>query len=102
MAINYVLVSEAAILRDFTDPEYKNEEHKRLTDIADSLYNTNIPVSEWGDNPEYNYKELYKKYDDGKFWQLVLRDMAAIDDQATGSRYHTAELIEEYKELIKE
>lgn len=98
MAISYQLVSEGAILRDYIEPEYINDEHKRLVDIADSLYNLNIPVEEWGDNPEYDYKKLYREYGD-EFWKLVIKDMGAIDSQM--SDYHRDELIEDYKERSK-
>lgn len=94
-SIEYQLVSEGAILRDYIEPEYVSEEHKRLVDIADSLYNMNIPVSEWGDNPEYDYKKLYAEQGE-EYWALVLKDMSAIDSQLT-SEYHRDELIGEYE-----
>lgn len=97
MSIAYQAVSIGAILRDYEKPQYASEEHKRLVDIADSLYNINIPVSEWGDNPEFNYKDLYYSYDQ-EFWDLVLRDMGAIDSQI--SDHNIDDLREEYKELL--
>ena len=94
-SIKYQLVSEGAILRDYIDVEYLSDEHKRLVDIADSLYNINIPVEQWGDNPEFDYKKLYKEYGE-EYWKLVLKDMSAIDSQLT-SEYHRDELIGEYE-----
>lgn len=95
--INYQVVSVGAILRDYIDPKYINDEHKRLVDIADSLYNINIPVEEWNDNPEFNYKALYYSY--GKeFWDLVLKDMGAIDSQI--SEHNTQDLIDDYNYMV--
>lgn len=98
--ISYQLVSMGAILRDYISPKYINEEHEKLCDIADSLYNINIPVEEWRDNPEYDYKGLYKKYS-AEFWELVLKDMSAIDSQLVGDRQRD-ELIEDYEYMVKE
>lgn len=83
--IDYSLVSEAAILRDFVaKPDYINEEHEKLVDIADTLYNANIPVEEWNDNPDYDYKALYYKY--GKeFFNKVLSEMADFDELLSGA-----------------
>lgn len=97
MIENYALVSEGAILRDYTTPQYINDEHKRLVDIADSLYNLNIPVSEWGENPEFNYKELYAKYS-AEFWELVLKDMHALDSQLDINK--AGDLLAEYTMLV--
>lgn len=96
--INYQVVSVGAILRDYIDPKYINDEHKRLVDIADSLYNINIPVDKWNDNPEYNYKALYHKYDNGDFWTLVLKDMSAIDSQIT--EHNKQDLIDDYNYMV--
>ena len=98
--VEYQLVSMGAIIRDYREPRYKNEEHKRLCDIADSLYNINIPVEEWGDNPEFNYKQLYKQYGE-EFWTLVIKDMSAIDSQLY-RQGQIEELIEEYNERLGE
>lgn len=98
--INYTLVSEGAILRDYITPEYINEEHERLVDIADTLYNANIPVEDWNDNPNYNYKALYNKY--GKeYWDKVLKDMSAIDSQLTGDRQRD-DLILDYNDSLEQ
>lgn len=98
--MRYALVSMGAILRDYIDPEYASDKHKRLVDIADSLYNMNIPVSEWGDNPEYNYKKLYADMGED-FWRLVLQDMHAIDSQLVSDR-HVSELSADYADMLKE
>ena len=98
--MRYALVSMGAILRDYIDPKYKDDKHKRLVDIADSLYNMNIPVSEWGDNPEYNYKKLYADMGED-FWRLVLQDMSAIDSQLVSHR-HVDELAADYADMLKE
>lgn len=91
---NYEVVSMAVILRDITDPKYINEEHKKLVDIADTLYNANIGVEYFKED----YKELYNKYNKDNFWQNVLQDAGAIDTQLQG---HENELIEAYNEAIK-
>lgn len=98
--MKYALVSMGAILRDYAEPKYKDDKHKRLVDIADSLYNMNIPVSEWGDNPEYNYKKLYADMGED-FWRLVLQDMHAIDSQLVSDR-HVEELLADYNDLLAE
>lgn len=93
------MVSEGAILRDWGSVEYLNEEHKRLVDIADTLYNANIPVENWNDNPEYNYKALYKRY--GKeYFDRVIKDMVALDSQVD-STSKAQELAEEYEYLLE-
>ena len=97
--IKYQLVSEAVALRDYTTPTYLNEEHKRLVDIADCLYNANIPISEWNDSPEYDYKALYARYGD-EYWNKVLKDISALDSQLTGN--NAGELAEEYEGLLRE
>lgn len=80
MKLPYQAVSVATMLRDFTEVEYINDEHKRLCDCADSVYNAGIPREMWNDNPDYDYKGLYDRY--GKeFWDKVFKDMGAIDSQ---------------------
>lgn len=91
---NYELVSMAVILRDITEPKYINEEHKKLVDIADTLYNANIGVEYFKED----YKELYNKYNKNNFWQNVLRDAGAIDSQLQG---HENELLETYNKAIE-
>lgn len=92
--INYMLVSEGAILRDYITPEYINEEHKSLVDIADFFYNANLGAEYL--KPEA--KELYNRY--GKeFWEIVLKDMSAIDSQMTGDR-EKADLILDYNDQL--
>lgn len=96
MKIPYTLVSMAAILRDYVDMSdaYKNTEHKRLVDIADSLYNVGM------DSDEFlpAYKELYSQY--GKpYFDQVLDDMYALDSQLT-SDAKVQELIEDYEDRL--
>lgn len=92
MKIPYQLVSMAAILRDYVDMSnwYKDDQHEKLVDIADSLYNVGIKPEDFLDE----YKELYDQY--GKdFWKLVLKDMSAIDGQLTTDE-KVQELIDDY------
>lgn len=92
MKFKYEVVSAAVILRDIANPEYINDEHRMLVDIADSLYNANI-------GPEYlkpEYRALYDKY--GKeFWNLVIQDASAIDSQVSG---HEQELLADYADYL--
>ena len=78
--ITYDLVSMAAIIRDFDQPVYINDEHEKLVDIADSIYNTGISPEDMIDT----YRDLYYKYGES-FWDEVLEDMIAIDGQLTSS-----------------
>lgn len=97
MNIPYQAVSIGAILRDYEKPEYANDEHRHLTDLADTIYNTCMtPTS----NPEFFYPQFKRLYDQysKEFWDLVLRDMRAIDSQI--SDHNIDDLREEYKELL--
>ena len=94
--IPYTLVSMAAILRDYADMSdwYKNDLHKQLTDIADSLYNVGIDPDEF----KAEYKELYDQY--GKaYFDKVLDDMYALDGQLT-SDAKVQELIQDYEDRL--
>lgn len=96
MKIPYTLVSMAAILRDYVDMSdaYKNTEHKRLVDIADSLYNVGMDPDEF--LPAY--KELYFQY--GKpYFDQVLDDMYALDSQLT-SDVKVQELLDDYNDRL--
>lgn len=93
--VEYVLVSVGAILRDYTEVKYASTEHKMLCDIADTLYN--IGMSVYG-TLDKEYEELAERYG-REFWELVLKDMHAVDSQIDG---HVAELIEDYEYLLKE
>lgn len=90
--IDYTAVSMAVILRDITTPKYINNEHEKLTDIADAFYNADLTA-------EYlkpDYKELYDRY--GKeYWQKVIKDACAIDSQLQG---HEEELLADYNDII--
>lgn len=99
MKLPYQAVSVATMLRDFTEVDYINDEHKRLCDIADSLYNLPIPVDKWEDNPEFNYKALYHEYGE-KYWQKVLQDMSAIDSQI--DPYNRYDLEDDYNYIKRQ
>lgn len=92
--IPYDLVSMLVALRDWVsidDTDYINDEHRKLVDVADSLYNVGISVNEM--SPEY--QEVYNKY--GKdFFDLVLDDVAALDSQLTSNNVN--DLIEDYND----
>ncbi len=99
--IPYQLVSMAAILRDYIDPEYANQEHRYLTGIADYLYNATIsrnPDKE-SENLLPEYKAVYDKY--GRdYFEKVLDDMYAIDGQLTG-KGKERELFEDYMDRLQ-
>lgn len=99
MKLPYNAVSVATMLRDFTEVDYINGEHKRLCDIADSLYNLPIPVDKWEDNPEFNYKALYYEYGE-EYWQKVLQDMSAIDSQI--DPYNRYDLEDDYNYIKRQ
>lgn len=93
--IPYNLVSSYVILRDYislADDNYFNDEHKYLTDVADSLYNAAIsPNSLKG-----KYKDVYEKY--GKdYFDKVLKDCKALDSQVTHDNLQ--ELIDEVMDI---
>ena len=93
----YQIVSMAAILRDhmdLVDKAYKDATHKKLTDIADSLYNVGLDPTDMF--PEYSqlYARMGKEYFD-----KVLDDMYAIDSQLT-SDDKVQELVDDYYDRI--
>lgn len=93
----YQIVSMAAILRDhidLVDKAYKDDTHKKLTDIADSLYNVGLDPADM--YPEYSqlYARMGKEYFD-----KVLDDMYAIDSQLT-SDDKVQELVDDYYDRI--
>lgn len=95
---SYAAVAEATMLRDYIEPEYLDDEHKMLCDIADALYGANI-------GPEYltkEAKEVYDRYGED-FWNKTLEDMGAIDDQIGASEGHKAvdDLILDYQDRVK-
>ena len=94
--IPYTIVSEGAILRDYITPEYLNEDHKTLVDIADFLYNANL-------TPDYLTAEAKAIYDSyGKeYWEKVLKDMEAIDSQLLNDT-HRNNLILDYTDHLLE
>ena len=92
--IKYQLVSEAVVLRDYQAPKYLNEEHEKLVDIADTLYNVggaNILAP--------TYKALYDKHG-VEYWDKVMADIKAINSQI--DHYNVGELAEEYQEMLEE
>lgn len=99
MNLPYQAVSVATMLRDFTEVEYINDEHKMLCDCADTVYNAGISRENWNDNPDYDYKGLYDRY--GKeFWQMVFKDMGAIDTQLDS--YNADDLEDDYNYIKRQ
>ena len=94
----YQLVSMATILRDYLAPEdqdYRDDEHEKLSDIADSLYAAVVTPDQFTDE----YKSLYEKYGT-EYWDKVLEDMSAIDSQLT-SDIKVEELYADYEDRLK-
>lgn len=94
--IPYNLVSSFVVLRDYAnlDDNYVSEEHRLLTDIADSLYNVGGSAAR-GFTGEY--RELYDEY--GKaYFDKVLDDIYALDSQI--SRDNVEDLVEEVNDLL--
>lgn len=98
MKIPYQLVSMITILRDYLPyeyQEYRDDEHEKLSDIADSLYaDTATP-----DQFKREYQTLYKKYGPDYFAK-VLEDMSAIDSQLTTDE-KVDELYADYEDRLK-
>lgn len=92
--IDYTLVSEGAILRDYIDVPYKNDEHKLLVDIADSMYNVGIDPDDFKDE----YKKVYKQYGDDYFTK-VIQDMEALDSQLYNDS-KVEELVADYQDRL--
>lgn len=99
MKYPYQAVSVATMLRDFTEVEYMNDEHKMLCDLADTIYNTGMTPET---NPEFyrpEYKQMYDRY--GKeFFDKVYQDMRAIDSQLDG--YNAGDLEDDYNYIKRE
>ena len=92
--IPYDLVSMLVALRDYADVSdaYVSDEHGKLVDIADSLYNVGEEVVETM-KPEF--KKVYDKY--GKdYFDTVLDDVSALDSQLT--RNNVNDLIADYED----
>lgn len=92
--IDYTLVSEGAVLRDYIDVPYKNDEHKLLVDIADSMYNVGIDPDDFKDE----YKKVYKQYGDDYFTK-VIQDMEALDSQLYNDS-KVEELVADYQDRL--
>lgn len=91
------LVSQGTMLRDHIDMqgEYVSDEHEKLCDIADSLYNAGIGPEQF----KAEYKELYEKY--GKeYFDEVIEKMGSIDD-STRTTAEASKLLEEYQKLAQ-
>ncbi len=98
MKIPYQLVSMITILRDYLPyeyQEYRDDEHEKLSDIADSLY-ADIATP---DQFKGEYQTLYKKYGPDYFAK-VLEDMSAIDSQLTTDE-KVDELYADYEDRLK-
>lgn len=97
--MNYQLVSIATILRDYIDVAedvgYLNDEHEKLVDIADGLYNTPNTVTDMTPN----YQTIYYKQTP-EFWALVFKDINAIDSQVNTHSVH--DLLDDYKALMED
>lgn len=96
--IPYDLVSSLVILRDWAElnsDDYVSDEHKQLVDIADFLYNADLPA----DNLKPEAKKVYDKYGESYF-DKVLEDVSAIDSQI--SHNNVNDLIEEYNDKVNE
>lgn len=94
--IPYDLVSTLVILRDYAeveDSDYVNGEHRKLVDIADSIYNADISPESMYDE----YKKLYNEYGD-EYFDEVLQDVRAIDSQI--SRRNIDDLIEDFNDKL--
>lgn len=92
--IPYDLVSMLVALRDYADVSdaYVNDEHGKLVDIADSLYNVGRDVIE---KMKPEFKKVYEKY--GKdYFDEVLDDVSALDSQLT--RNNVNDLIADYED----
>lgn len=92
--IPYDLVSMLVIIRDFrdTDSAYVSDEHKKLVDIADAIYNNGSEIINYMDD---SYKALYNKYGK-KYFDSVLKDAEALDSQVSPSNIN--DLLDDYSE----
>ena len=92
--IPYDLVSMLVIIRDFrdTDSAYVSDEHKKLVDIADAIYNNGSGMIDYMDD---DYKALYNKYGK-KYFDLVIDDVEALDSQVSPSNIN--DLLDDYSE----
>lgn len=94
--IPYDLVSSLVILRDWAEvnsDDYVSDEHRQLVDIADFLYNADLPA----DNLKPEAKAVYDKYGESYF-NKVLRDVSAIDSQI--SHNNVNDLIDEFNDKV--
>ena len=92
--IPYDLVSMLVALRDYVDTSsaYVSDEHGKLVDIADSLYNVGRDVIE---KMKPEFKKVYEKYG-SDYFDKVLDDVSALDSQLT--RNNVNDLIADYED----
>ena len=92
--VPYDLVSMLVALRDYADVSdaYVNDEHGKLVDIADSLYNVGRDVI---DKMKPEFKKVYEKYG-SDYFDTVLDDISALDSQLT--RNNVNDLIADYED----
>lgn len=99
MNLPYQAVSVATMLRDYIEVGYINDEHKRLCDLADTIYHTGMTPER---NPEMfrpEYKGLYNRY--GKeFFATAYKDMKAIDSQLDA--YNADDLEDDYNYIKRQ
>ena len=91
----YQIVSMAAILRDYVEPQYVGKFHKQLVDVADSLYNVGRSIA---NDFLSEYKEVYDRMGT-EYWDKVLDDMYAIDGQLT-TQAKVDELLADYEDRL--
>ena len=91
--MQYQLISVATVLRDYTEVEYKNDNHKMFVDIADCMLNAGVPVEQM--LPEA--QEAYRTQDTS-FWQMVKDDYNALDSQV--NRNNVDDLILDYQDML--
>lgn len=81
-------VSTMAILKKYENLEYLkksenfeyiNDEHKKLCDCVNDVYENNLTCKRWKYLIKKKYKNIYVRYGE-VFWELVFRDMQYSDD----------------------
>lgn len=95
--ISYCLVSMGVALRDYIEPDYLNEEHEALCDLADTIQATGMTPKT---NPEFyrpEFQDLYAKVSE-HYWELVMADLRGLKSQLTPN--NKADLILDYENLM--
>jgi len=97
------MVAMAAILRDYATPgedyEYYNEKHKKMADMADFLYNTNLSLPAKLEAMKPEEKKLYNEFG-ADFWSGVKKEMTRIDASILGAK-NTSSYLNQYNEMIE-